>query len=675
MGATASGAKDLGLYNLSFNGDIMPPESSITCEGMYNQYYFETGYEDKDTFSASFYAATSKDPFNHSLEHYVAVGLNSKFDGDGIRTLDPRPLNLVILLDISGSMSSPFSLSDTGVESRKPKLEVAKTCILSILNRLKPHDHFSLVLFDDNAIVTCPTTRWDQVNVIELKEKILSITTQGGTTLNVGLAESVNQLKEHSKLEGYNNRIMMFTDAEPNNYDEDSKKMLNIMRSAADRKIYTTVVGVGVDFNVEMIEQLTKVKSASYNTVESKEQFEKLMNDDFDYIVFPVAFDVKIKLNSPDFTVERVYGSPGNEIPTDDSFLKITSIFPSAKESKDFTKGGVILVKLRKNSPTLASTEVSFSLEYTDYEDKLQKKDITVKLDDIASDTSKYANSSVRKAILIARYVNLLKHWIIDRANEVNGKDQEAKPTISESTGILPPPLPTGDKPSNHRIDKIISPHYRHLFQLFSKYLIEESNYFDDESVIRDIDEKLTNLATFYHPKDISLHFDKLETDKLTLEEVVRAVELSMNITFNDTQKDVVVGLRTKRTFDHADLLLEEYLNESKIRLVKHSVDELKKWLISKWESKNWTTDCFDDRLLMDRLQTRTNNYFALKFVWDKLLNMNNNERVPKLTSEVLIKTLEKEWGIEFDDDLKKFVIKFVKHSPKPFEELIQILE
>jgi len=71
------------------------------------------------------------------------------------------------------------------------------------------------------------------------------------------------------------------------------------------------------------------------------------MSEDFDYIMFPVAFDISIKLESDAFEVERVYGSPGQEIPSSGADLKITSVFPSQKEEPTTTKGGVVLLKMK----------------------------------------------------------------------------------------------------------------------------------------------------------------------------------------------------------------------------------------------------------------------------------------------------------------------------------------
>ena len=77
----------------------------------------------------------------------MSVNFNSKFDGKGIQSYGRPSLNLVVSLDISGSMGSSFQgllsvglgLNDLSDENDKSegKLEVAKKALLAIIGQLK----------------------------------------------------------------------------------------------------------------------------------------------------------------------------------------------------------------------------------------------------------------------------------------------------------------------------------------------------------------------------------------------------------------------------------------------------------------------------------------------------------------------------------------------------------
>lgn len=88
----------------------------------------------------------------------MTVGLNY-----GMKESDFKrnPLNLVVVLYISGSMSSPFDqyyYDQYGYRveenfSSKTKLEIAKSTIIEMTKKLNDNDSFGMVLFDDEAYV------------------------------------------------------------------------------------------------------------------------------------------------------------------------------------------------------------------------------------------------------------------------------------------------------------------------------------------------------------------------------------------------------------------------------------------------------------------------------------------------------------------------------------------
>lgn len=107
IGFSTGGAKDINNFRENIKNDYLPLPTDVTYEGLFYDYYFDTGEKEEclKLFCPSYSYALSKDPFSEEKEYYLSVGLNS-----GIKESDfqRKKLNLVIVLDISGSMHRGF---------------------------------------------------------------------------------------------------------------------------------------------------------------------------------------------------------------------------------------------------------------------------------------------------------------------------------------------------------------------------------------------------------------------------------------------------------------------------------------------------------------------------------------------------------------------------------------
>ena len=101
IGFSAGGAKDVNSFRENIMQDYLPLPSDVTYEGLFYDYYFDTGAakDCKKLFCPSYSYAVSKDPFSLQPQYYLSVGLNS-----GITDFQRKKLNLVVVLDYSGSM-------------------------------------------------------------------------------------------------------------------------------------------------------------------------------------------------------------------------------------------------------------------------------------------------------------------------------------------------------------------------------------------------------------------------------------------------------------------------------------------------------------------------------------------------------------------------------------------
>ena len=76
--------------------------------------------------------------------------LKSKFDGAGIDKHQRPELNIVMVIDISGSMASLMSSESTAADSES-KLDAAKKCMLAICDKFTNTDFVGLIAFDDRV--------------------------------------------------------------------------------------------------------------------------------------------------------------------------------------------------------------------------------------------------------------------------------------------------------------------------------------------------------------------------------------------------------------------------------------------------------------------------------------------------------------------------------------------
>lgn len=420
LGFSTGGAKDVNSFRENIKNGYLPLPTDITYEGLFYDYYFDTGKltECSGLFCPSYSYAVSRDPFSQTPEYYMTVGLNS---GIKASEFQRKNLNLVVVLDISGSMGAPFDQyyydgknkqegSDDVFESKKSKMQIADEAIVGILDHLEPEDRLGIVLFDERAYLAKPLNYMGETDVEALKKHILSIREQGSTNHEAGFSQGSQLFQDFSDLSNpdYENRIIFVTDAMPNTGTTDKNSLLAMVQDQADKNIYTTFIGVGIDFNSELVDGITKARGANYYSVHSAQEFKNRMDAEFEYMVTPLVFDLSLSFQSESWEIQKIYGSPEADSSTG-NLMRVNTLFPSAS-IEEGVKGGIVLLKLRKiqgNSPV----RLNVSYEDRDGNRSTTKKIVTLP----RSGQVHYQNSGIRKAILLTRYAALMKNYILSK--------------------------------------------------------------------------------------------------------------------------------------------------------------------------------------------------------------------------------------------------------------------
>lgn len=98
------------------------------------------------------------------------------------------------------------------------------------------------------------------------------MTDTSGTNLAAGLDAATAVLTgceacTSASLADVENRIITITDAQPNESDITTEGLQARLEANAAKNIFSTFVGVGLDFNTELVDAISRVKGSNYISV------------------------------------------------------------------------------------------------------------------------------------------------------------------------------------------------------------------------------------------------------------------------------------------------------------------------------------------------------------------------------------------------------------------------
>ncbi len=496
LGFSVGGAKDINNFRENIKNNYMPVEEDITHEGIFYDYFFDNNItkQAKHLFEPAYTSYKNKHPLTNEEEIYLSVGLNSNLTKS---SFERKKLNLTIVLDISGSMSSSFDNyyydggrrraryeDDEEFDSRS-KMEIAKECINDLTKHLKKDDSFAVVLFDNRSYIGKPFSKVGKTDMDAIRSHINEIHPRGGTNMYAGIntaTELYDKLPKYDPKE-YDNRIIFLTDAMPNTDVTNENSLWGVMKNNADNRIHTTFIGVGVDLNSELIKYITRTPGANYYSVHSAKDFKKRMDTQFDFMVTPLVFDLTLHLKSDNYQIEEVFGSPEADKATGE-IMRVNTLFPSESEDGQ-TRGGIILIKLKK---TGRKSDIELTCSFKDRNGIPELVREKIKF----SHSTKGTDNGIRKAVLLSQYVNLMHDWITNKTSVASSEGTDDWQYGNNHTQQRRHPRNRWERTSQKLA---VNSYYKDQFSNFKKHFAKEASAIKDEDLRQELDilEKLAD--------------------------------------------------------------------------------------------------------------------------------------------------------------------------------------
>lgn len=174
-----------------------------------------------------------------------------------LETTIQRPaLNLGLVLDRSGSMSGT-------------KLRYAKQAACYAVEQLLPSDRVSVTIFDDEVETLVPSTlASDKATILAC---INTIRAGRSTALHAGWLQGAAQVSEHLDSDRLN-RVLLLSDGLANVGERSPETIGEHVSGLATRKVSTSTLGLGNDYDEDLLATMSTRGDGNFYHVESPQQ-------------------------------------------------------------------------------------------------------------------------------------------------------------------------------------------------------------------------------------------------------------------------------------------------------------------------------------------------------------------------------------------------------------------
>lgn len=216
-----------------------------------------------------------------TVEHPQKLFLMARFEaGEGFSDALRRPLNLSLVIDRSGSMAGD-------------KIDYTKQAAQFLVQHLGSRDTFSIVLYNDKVeTLLAPEIVSNKDTVTQLIDKIR---VRGTTNLSGGWLEGCQHVAKNLSQQSLN-RVILMSDGLANRGITERATLISIAEQKRREGVSTTTMGLGKDFNEDLMMDMANAAGGAFYFIESPEVTPSIFQEELSGLLSIVGQNLTITI-------------------------------------------------------------------------------------------------------------------------------------------------------------------------------------------------------------------------------------------------------------------------------------------------------------------------------------------------------------------------------------------
>ena len=338
-GVGQSGAQDFGRFRTLVEQGEIPAPSTLDAVGFFNEHKFELPEANcGDDVCLHGMFGVQGNMINGSNCTTVAIGFNTPHQPDDF---ERPPLNMAIAIDISGSMSGD-------------PIEAVRMGLRLMVDELAPKDEIALVAYSNEAQVVFRSTPETDPERTELRRHIDNLTVGGSTNIYDGLKTAAEEVTANAANDRQN-RVILLSDGVATAGITHSDRIVNLGVAYAEDGVGLTPVGVGQEFDLDLMRELSEAGSGNFYFIEDFNAVEEVFVEEVNTFMVPLAEDININFSGSEaYRFRAAYGTREWQGDAHNASIYIPAMFMASRQTIDDIGagggrrggGGVILLEL-----------------------------------------------------------------------------------------------------------------------------------------------------------------------------------------------------------------------------------------------------------------------------------------------------------------------------------------